>query len=330
MVAASLVLAGDIGGTKTLLALYHSKDGHVSVHRSQRFDSKAYPTLQEMAREFVGRDKHIVSAACFGVPGPVSDGAVRTTNLPWRLSEYELSDELKIPRVRLVNDLVATAASLPYLGSLDYVTLHPGAAVHEQDTFCVVAPGTGLGQAVLYRDPGRTVLLGSEGGHADFAPRTEREIALLVYLTKKFGRVSVERIISGPGIFNIYSFLRDTGFAPESSQLAEEIRLRDPSAAIGEAAKTGNDPLAMETLSIFMSVLGAHAGNMMLTYLASGGIYIAGGIPGKILELLKSGEVVSSYLAKGRLSPLVEATPLYVIKDPLTGLHGAAYLASEM
>lgn len=330
MVAASLVLAGDIGGTKTLLALYHAKDGHVSVHRSQRFDSKAYPTLQEMAREFVGRDKHIVSAACFGVPGPVSDGAVRTTNLPWRLSEYELSDELKIPRVRLVNDLVATAASLPYLGSLDYVTLHPGAAVHEQDTFCVIAPGTGLGQAVLYRDPGRTVLLGSEGGHADFAPRTEREIALLSYLTKKFGRVSVERIISGPGILNIYSFLRDTGFAPESSELAEELRLRDPSAAIGEAAKAGNDPLATETLSIFMSVLGAHAGNMMLTYLASGGIYIAGGIPGKILELLKSGEVVTSYLAKGRLSPLVEATPLYVVKDPLTGLHGAAYLASEM
>lgn len=330
MVAAALVLAGDIGGTKTLLALYHAKDGHVSVHRSQRFDSKAYPTLQEMAREFVGRDKHIVSAACFGVPGPVSDGAVRTTNLPWRLSEYELSDELKIPRVRLVNDLVATAASLPYLGSLDYVTLHPGAAVHEQDTFCVIAPGTGLGQAVLYRDPGRTVLLGSEGGHADFAPRTEQEIALLSYLTKKFGRVSVERIISGPGILNIYSFLRDTGFAPESSELAEELRLRDPSAAIGEAAKTGNDPLATETLSIFMSVLGAHAGNMMLTYLASGGIYIAGGIPGKILELLKSGEVVSSYLAKGRLSPLVEATPLYVVKDPLTGLHGAAYLASEM
>jgi glucokinase len=330
MVAASLVLAGDIGGTKTLLALYHSKDGHVSIHRSQRFDSKAYPTLQEMTKEFVGKDKNIVSAACFGVPGPVSDGAVRTTNLPWRLSEYELSDELKIPRVRLVNDLVATAASLPYLGSLDYVTLHPGAAVHEQDTFCVIAPGTGLGQAVLYRDPGRTVLLGSEGGHADFAPRTEREIDLLRYLTAKFGRVSIERIISGPGILNIYSFLRDTKFAPESADLAEAIRLVDPSAAIGEAALKGVDPLATETLSIFMNILGAHAGNMMLTYLASGGIYIAGGIPGKILELLKAGDIVSSYLAKGRLSPLVEATPLYVVKDPLTGLHGAAYLASEM
>jgi glucokinase len=330
MVAASLVLAGDIGGTKTLLALYHSKDGHVSIHRSQRFDSKAYPTLQEMTKEFVGKDKNIVSAACFGVPGPVSDGAVRTTNLPWRLSEYELSDELKIPRVRLVNDLVATAASLPYLGSLDYVTLHPGAAVHEQDTFCVIAPGTGLGQAVLYRDPGRTVLLGSEGGHADFAPRTEREIDLLRYLTAKFGRVSIERIISGPGILNIYSFLRDTKFAPESADLAEAIRLVDPSAAIGEAALKGVDPLATETLSIFMNILGAHAGNMMLTYLASGGIYLAGGIPGKILELLKAGDIVSSYLAKGRLSPLVEATPLYVVKDPLTGLHGAAYLASEM
>jgi glucokinase len=330
MVAASLVLAGDIGGTKTLLALYHSKDGHVSIHRSQRFDSKAYPTLQEMTKEFVGKDKNIVSAACFGVPGPVSDGAVRTTNLPWRLSEYELSDELKIPRVRLVNDLVATAASLPYLGSLDYVTLHPGAAVHEQDTFCVIAPGTGLGQAVLYRDPGRTVLLGSEGGHADFAPRTEREIDLLRYLTAKFGRVSIERIISGPGILNIYSFLRDIKFAPESADLAEAIRLFDPSAAIGEAALKGVDPLATETLSIFMNILGAHAGNMMLTYLASGGIYLAGGIPGKILELLKAGDIVSSYLAKGRLSPLVEATPLYVVKDPLTGLHGAAYLASEM
>lgn len=330
MVAASLVLAGDVGGTKTLLALYHAKDGHVAIHRSQRFDSKAYPTLQEMTREFIGKDRTIVSAACFGVPGPVSDGAVRTTNLPWRLTEYELAEDLRIPRVRLVNDLVATAASLPYLGSLDYLTLHPGAAVHEQDSFCVIAPGTGLGQAVLHREPGRTVLLGSEGGHADFAPRTEREIALLTYLIKKFGRVSVERIISGPGILNIYSFLRDTKFAPESPDLAEAIRIGDPSAAIGKAAVEGTDPLATETLSIFMSVLGAHAGNMMLTYLASGGVYIAGGIPSKILDLLKGGEVVASYLAKGRLSPLVEATPLYVVKDPLTGLHGAAYLASEM
>lgn len=330
MVAASLVLAGDVGGTKTLLALYHAKDGHVAIHRSQRFDSKAYPTLQEMTREFIGKDRTIVSAACFGVPGPVSDGAVRTTNLPWRLTEYELAEDLRIPRVRLVNDLVATAASLPYLGSLDYLTLHPGAAVHEQDSFCVIAPGTGLGQAVLYREPGRTVLLGSEGGHADFAPRTEREIALLSYLIKKFGRVSVERIISGPGILNIYSFLRETRFAPESPDLAEAIRVGDPSAAIGQAAVEGTDPLATETLSIFMSVLGAHAGNMMLTYLASGGVYIAGGIPSKILDLLKGGEVVGSYLAKGRLSPLVEATPLYVVKDPLTGLHGAAYLASEM
>jgi glucokinase len=330
MVAASLVLAGDVGGTKTLLALYHAKDGHVAIHRSERYDSKAYPTLQEMAREFVGKDKHLVTAACFGVPGPVSDGTVRTTNLPWRLTEFELADNLRIPRVRLVNDLVATAASLPYLGSLDYITLHPGAAVHERDAFCVIAPGTGLGQAVMYREPGRTILLGSEGGHADFAPRSEREIALLTYLMKKFGRVSVERIISGPGILNIYSFLRDTAFAPESEELAEAIRLGDPSAAIGQAAVKGSDPLAIETLSIFMSVLGAHAGNMMLTYLASGGIYIAGGIPGKILSLLKEGDVVSSYLAKGRLSPLVEATPLYVVKDPLSGLHGAAYLASEM
>jgi glucokinase len=330
MVSASLILAGDIGGTKTLLALYHSKDGHISLHRSQRFNSKSYSSLNEIVTEFLGKDRIQIAAACFGVPGPVSDGAVRTTNLPWKLSEFELAEQLKIPRVRLVNDLVATSASLPYLGSLDYITLHPGAAVHEQETFCVIAPGTGLGQAVLVREPGRTITFGSEGGHADFAPRSDQEIALLSYLSKKFGRVSVERIISGPGILNVYSFLKDSAFAPESEALAEAIRLGDPSAAIGEAAIKGNDPLASEALNIFLRVLGAHAGNMMLTYLATGGIYIAGGIASKIVDLLKNGELINSYLAKGRLSPLVEATPLYVIKDPLTGLHGAAYLASEL
>ncbi len=330
MGSASLILAGDVGGTKTLLALYNSKGGRVALHTTKRFDSKAYPSLQKIVEEFLIGEGVSVAAACFGVPGPVSDGTVRTTNLPWRLSEREISAQLSIPRVKLVNDLVATAACLPYLGSLDAITLHPGAAIREQHILCVVAPGTGLGQAVLYRDTTRTVLLGSEGGHADFAPRNSQEIQLLQYLLEKFNRVSIERLLSGPGIYNIYSFLRDTKFAEERAELAHEIEIGDPGAAIAKAASSGKDPLAMEAIQLFARILGSHAGNMMLTYLASGGIFLGGGIPPRIIDLLKHSEIVSSYLTKGRLSPIVEAAPLYIIKDDRAGLHGAAYLAADM
>jgi len=323
-----LVLAGDIGGTHTRLALYTKSKDRFECTLVGRFRSRDFEGLEGIVQRFLEDDSQRVSAACFGVPGPVFDGSVSTTNLPWKMSERVLSHQLGIEKVRLVNDLAALAATLPFLDSTEVEVLHAGSPPQDKTVYSVSAPGTGLGQAMVQMIAGKPYIVGSEGGHINFGPRNELEIELLRYLILKYKRVSFERLLSGPGIFNLYSFLRDTGVATESPEIGEKIKSGDPSRTISEAGITGEDQLCIKTLELFASILGSHAGNVMLTYMSTGGVFLGGGIVPKIAPFLRHPDVIEAYMVKGRLSPMIEATPLFLIKDDRSGLHGAARLAA--
>jgi glucokinase len=341
-----MILAGDVGGTKIRLALYQLEDGKLIRRQTDKFVSRDYPCLEEVVQIFLNKYKISVTKSCFGVPGPIVNGEARATNLPWKLKEEQIGQALSLPTFKLVNDLVATAAAVPHLKSDDLFTLHEGKTLNstkknlrdtlskdskvEEAIYGVLAPGTGLGQAFLHFKSGQHYLMASEGGHVDFAPTNKIEIELFQYLKSRYGRVSYERILSGPGLVNIYTFLKDKGFAPEPPELSKRLREEDPGIVISSTGKNGEYELCVKTLDIFASVLGSQAGNLVLTLLATGGIYLGGGIPAGIYKKLAEGNTVTSYLNKGRLSHLVENTPLYVILDDHAALLGAAYLASTL
>jgi len=325
-----MILAGDVGGTKTRLALYHDSTAGFTRSAVRRFESKAFAGLAEMVEGFLAEHGAEVEAACFGIPGPVVNGEVSVTNLPWRLSERELSARLGIPRVRLVNDLVATGAGVPHLSATQLHTLNEGVAVPEAPVLAVLAPGTGLGQAYLVRRGNRYEVLPSEGGHVEFSPQSDEEIALLQFLRSKYGHVSAERVISGMGIENIYRFLRDTGRAVEPPELAERMQREAPAAVVSQCALAGTPELCVRTLDMFARLLGAQAGNLVLTYLATGGVYLGGGVPPKVLTKLKDGSTLAGFLDKGRFTELVRRTPLHVILDDEAAVIGAAHLAREL
>jgi glucokinase len=325
-----MILAGDIGGTKTLLSLYEREGERLIPRHFGKFRSTEFETLDRLVHHFLSIHGADADSACFGVPGPVSEGAVRTTNLPWVLSEGELSQSVGIPKIRLVNDLVAMASGIPLLTSTQLETLHAGAVPEDGSVSVVVAPGTGLGHAMMHREGETVRVFGSEGGHVDFAPRNQIEFELLNYLLTKLKRVSVERLLSGPGLYNIYQFFRDTNRAPETREIVERFTSTEPAKVITDAAISEEDELCVKTVDLFIALLGAHCGNVMLMFMATAGIYLGGGIPPKIVSRLRKGDIVEHYVTKGRLSPLVEATPLYVVTDDRTGLHGAAHLASTL
>jgi glucokinase len=325
-----MILAGDVGGTKTRLALYEQVGTQLERKAIKEFPSRDYPHVEDIAKKFFSEHPAKVTAACLGVPGPVSHGIVKITNLPWQLSEKELSSSLGIPKVRLVNDLVATAAAIPSFKPENVFTLHKGSEDREKKVFAVVAPGTGLGHALLYIEDGQHHVLASEGGHANLAPTNELEIELLKYLTPKFPPVSVERVLCGPGLVNIYSFLKDTGVAKEPPELTARLAQGDQAATISKAGLSGEFEICAKTLDLFASMLGTHAGNIMLTFMATGGIYLGGGIPPKICDKLAEGKVAQSFLNKGKLSHVVQSTPLHVIKDDFAAVVGAASLASRL
>jgi glucokinase len=286
-----------------------------------------------------------VTKSCFGVPGPVVNGEAKATKLPWHFKEEQLSNDLNIPMVKLVNDLVATAAAVPHLMPEDLYVLHEGepldstregqsqnrnsASEKGETVLGVLAPGTGLGQAYVYTNAGQRHIMASEGGHVDFAPTNEVEVEFFQYMKSKYDHVSYDRILSGPGLNSIYTFLKESGFAPEPPELEKRLREEDPGKVITTTGKTGEYELCAETLNIFASLLGAQAGNMVLNLITTGGVYLGGGIPAFIYKKLADGITVNSYLKKGRLSYLVKKTPLYVILDDHTALLGAAYIASE-
>lgn len=324
---AELFLAGDIGGTKTRMGLFAAGKTRPALKSERIFSSKSYPDLESIVEEFLAEEKMQVSGVCFGIAGPVVGGRSRTTNLPWTVSEKRLSRRFGWPRVRLVNDLVATALSIDALRSKETETILPGRRSASGNR-ALVAPGTGLGQALLVRAGDKTVPIASEGGHVDFAPSCEAEIELWRFLRRRYGHVSIERVVSGPGLADLYAWLKASGRYREPRWLAKKMEETDPAAAVSSAAMENNTPIAAAALSHFVSVLGALCGNLALTALATGGVVLGGGIPPKILPFLKRSEFSEAFLGKGRFKSLLEAVPVRVILNDRAALIGAARCAA--
>lgn len=327
-----MILAGDIGGTKTNVAIFETENhnGNPTVVVQRSFPSAEYESLEAILEEFTGEHKLDVTGACFGVAGPVVDDCVETPNLAWRVCARTLAEKLRIERVKLINDLEATAGGIESLQASQLRTLNEGDA-SRGGNLALIAAGTGLGMAGVIVHEGKRRLLASEGGHADFAPRTEAETELLRYLRRNYeDHISYERVLSGPGLFNIYSFLRDTGFAAELDWLAEEFvsdNHKRAIAAISKAALAHESELAVEALDLFVRIYGAAAGNLALTLKATGGVFIGGGIAPKIVEKLADGTFMRLFTAKGRLTEFLRAIPVRVILDEKTALYGAARCA---
>jgi glucokinase len=320
-----MILAGDVGGTKVHLALYDFINGKLEYSRDARYPAKDYSGLEEVVREFLGAIK--VTAACFGVPGPVRDGRLRLTNLPWTLDSRELSVSLGITHVFLINDLEANGYGVAELTSEQIYVLSEGDA-SQLGTRALLAAGTGLGEGLLIWNGHSHVPYPCEGGHTDYAPRNEDEIDLLRFLKQKYnGRISFERVLSGMGLTNIYEFLREVRGMVEPVWLAERMAAEDPNAVITELALAAKSEICEKTLDMFVSAYGAEAGNLALKLLSVGGVYIGGGIAPRILEKLKDGTFMKAFTDKGRLSQLLINMPVRIILESRAALLGAAAYA---
>ena len=311
-----------------MLALFEVRGFELRLLRSETRPSRDFESLEAVIRGFVnGGVRAPIAAACFGVAGVVVDGHATATNLPWTVDEKALQAAIPSPQVTLLNDLEAAAWGVLQLPPADLVSLQDGA--RRSGHKALIAAGTGLGQALILSEGTRHHVVASEGGPADFAPRTEREIALLEYLRREFGHVSYERVLSGPGLFNVYRFLRDTRGLVEPSWLRERLESGDPSAAISETALAGGHPLCVEALDIFASVYGAEAGNLALKAMALGGVYVGGGIGPKIRAKLTDGSFIEAFRDKGRFAPLMASIPVHLALDPRAPLLGAALVAAR-
>jgi glucokinase len=324
-----VILAGDIGGTNSRLALF-SPDGKRIV-RTEKLESRAHASLESVVRAFIGKRPPKISAACFGVAGPVINQRCTATNLPWQIDARLIARRLKIKRVTLINDLVALG-----LGALiaprTKLQLLRGESLPKKKgaNLAIIAAGTGLGEAALLWDGLRFVPCATEGGHVDFAPRNELEYELLVFLQKRFGRVSYERVLSGPGIGNLYDFFREAKKMKEKPEAAERLAAApDRNSEITKLAIEGVSDAAVRAIELFVSLYGAEAGNLCLKTLATGGIYVAGGISISLVDQLLSGAFVRSFDHKGRLSPLLHQIPIVLVKDSDIGLAGSAYHATH-
>ncbi|MGA1984845.1 MAG: glucokinase [Candidatus Sulfotelmatobacter sp.] len=322
-----MILAGDIGGTNARLAYFQPQNGHLRLVSERTFPSREHSELGEIVTEFLDASGTRPEAACFGIAGPVRNGRVETSNLPWVIEQSRLAKQIHLPATLLINDLEASAWGIGALEATDLVPLNQvsGPAVGNQ---AVIAPGTGLGEAGLFWDGSRHHVFACEGGHTDFAPQGDLQIELLRFLRARFGHVSYERILSGPGLVNVYEFLRDTGCEKESGEFAAVLKNSDPAAAISRAALDGTQPLAEKALALWIAVYGAEAGNLALKTMATGGIFLAGGISPKILAKLTGSMFIETFYEKGRLRPLVEAIPVQVVTNEKAGLLGAARCAA--
>jgi glucokinase len=323
-----MILAGDIGGTHTRLAFLEGTAERLQPVQMEVFPSPQFSGLTEIARKFLGEHPQAVDAACFGLPGAVANGRVETTNLPWVVDAHQMAADLKISSITLINDLLANAHGIALLEESDFVVLNPAVA-NSTGNRALISAGTGLGEAGLYADGrGGYHPFPSEGGHADFAPRTDLEIDLLRYLMGRFEHVSYERVLSGPGLHNIYQFLLETGRGEEPAWLAEQIAQGDPSAAISKSALEGTSAICVQALDVFVSVYGAETGNLALKMLATGGMYVGGGIAPKIIRKLSSTTFMKAFAAKGRSSGLLNDIPVRVITNDKTALLGAGHVAA--
>jgi glucokinase len=325
----NLVLAGDVGGTKTNLGLFQMGKRRPISKVIEMYSSRDAPNLEQIIGRFL--DKHQVSviSACFGVAGPLHDGRSKTTNLPWNISENSIRRRFRWDHVRLINDLTATAQAIPLLNNRELHSLNKAKARRGRN-IALVAPGTGLGMALLIWTGKRYIPIPSEGGHADFGPNNEMEVELWQYLYGRLGHVSMERVLSGSGLFNIYSWLKDSGRHREPAWLAKNIKEMDAARAITEAAIEHKDPLCVKALDRFVSIFGAVAGNLALTGMTTGGVYLGGGIPPKMLPKLKEDIFMEAFTNKGRFKDLLDKIPVWVILNDKAALLGAACCALEM
>lgn len=324
-----MLLAGDIGGTKTNLAIYSREKGPTTPLVEATFPSAAYPSLEALVKEFLAEVDFPVTQASFGVAGPVLKGRTSITNLPWVMSEQQLQETLNLHSVWLLNDLAAIASAVPFLDLADLHVLNEGEPV-QRGAMAVIAPGTGLGEAFLTWTGAQYSTHPSEGGHADFAPTTPTQVELLSYLLERFQHVSVERVCSGSGIPNIYGFFRASGRAVEPGWLAKKLaEAEDPTPIIAQAGMTGECELCAATLNAFVSILGAEAGNLALKVWATGGVYLGGGIPPRIVPYLTAKRFMPPFVKKGRFTDVLTRVPVYVILNPKTALMGAACYGFE-
>lgn len=348
-----MILAGDIGGTKTTLALYDWTTERTEPLRLESFHSADYKSLEEVLTEFLTppkpptpldeldvADKEAeealppvepvrLSAACFGVAGPVIENHSRTTNLPWVVDGSAIAKQFDIPRVQLLNDLEATAYGILWLRPDELEVLNPGSPPRKRQALALIAAGTGLGEGILFWDGKSYRPMPSEGGHADFAPTNDYEIDLLRYLRTQYLHVSYERVVSGPGLHAVYEFIRESK-RNEPTWLAEKIKAGNPVAEIAAAGLQGQAEIAVQALDLFASIYGAEAGNLALKALSLDGVYVAGGIAPKIITKLKDGTFLKAFTNKGRYKRLLSTIPVKVVMNQEAGLLGAASVASAL
>jgi len=327
-----MIVAGDIGGTKTDLAIFSSESGPHSPIAQAKVSSTDYPSLQTIVKEFLAKVNKPVDRACFAVAGPVIEGRVKTTNLPWVIEEASLAQELNlnIKSVHLINDLEAVARAVPILRPSDVETINAGKPV-PNGAIAVIAPGTGLGESFITRNGPRCEAHSSEGGHSDFAPTDERQIHLLEYMLKQFDHVSFEHVCSGIGIPHLYKYLRDVEHLPEDPEVAKLIdSARDPSFVIISQSMDPSHPckLCAATIDLCVSILAAEAGNLAVKVLSTGGVYVAGGVATRVLRVIKEPAFMQRFKRKGRFAELMGRIPVHVVVTP-AGLAGAAACGLE-
>jgi len=316
------LLAADVGGTKTALAWVEIRAGEIAIIRESVYPSKQFPTLLHVIQAFMA-DATLPERLSIAFAGPVHEGKAHATNLGWDIDIRQLSLETGIPQVFLINDLEAEAYGLAALKEEDLITIYAGDASPKGNA-AILAPGTGLGEAGMYWDGSALHPFATEGGHTDFAPRNAFDWELLQYLQQKYGHVSWERVLSGPGICNIYDFLRDVKHWEEPAWLQENMKNQEPGAAIGSGALEGC-PICVETLQVFARYLAVEASNLALKLNATGGVFIGGGIPPKIWNASLQTIFLEHYLQVGRLRPLMELVPVHIVLNTKAVLLGAAY-----
>jgi glucokinase len=324
-----LILAADVGGTKTLISLFSENNCELTAIKTSKYASHEFDSLEVIIQDFLEEYEQVPKVASFGIPGPVENGIVKSTNLPWIIDRKLMMKHTGISEIILMNDLEATAYILPRLASDEVINIKKGIKKETPERYVVIAPGTGLGQSFLIQKDGKSIVIPSEGGHANFAPSNEIEFDLYNYVLKKFGHVSYERIISGTGIPNIFDFLVKIKKQKPNKETLEKMKTIDRAVVISEMALKKSDKVCELTLELFVSILGAHAGDLALTFLPDGGIYLAGGIPFKILPKLLDGNFVTNFLNKGRMKTLIDHIPINVITNNMAAIKGAAYVAHE-
>ncbi|MGB7417403.1 MAG: glucokinase [Thermosynechococcaceae cyanobacterium] len=328
--ATTRLLAGDIGGTKTILRLDQVDGDQVQTIAESTYRSADFDHLNPMIETFLASIEGATpQVACLAIAGPILNDTSKLTNLPWQLDGRQMEADLNIPTIRLINDFAAVGYGILDLKDEDLAVLQDQPQQAEA-SIAVLGAGTGLGEALLVWQKNRYQVLSLEGGHADFPARNELEIGLLKYLQARHRRISVERVVSGQGIYAIYEYLRDTQFAPESESVKAALLADDPSAVVAQQALAGTDLLCIKALDMFVAAYGAEAGNLALKSLPYGGIYIAGGVAPKILPKLQDGLFLTHFLDKGRMSALLKKMRVSVIVNPKVGLIGAAYFAQRL